>query len=223
MNGYLSTRGRATALTVLAILQIVALGSAVIAWAVGAAALDHDMAAAAPAFTVAAVVGGLDFLLFMAATIVFFTWVYRAMANLAPLGSMSTRFSPAMAVWAYIIPFVNLVWGHTVMAVIWRESQPPTVTPEGVYTRSKTTLVNWWWGLYLAGSIIAMTAMFAHPVTVEDLTEFATKQILFELLRVVTLILFVLMIRGAQKRQDEQWRDLEGQRNVPKPTAEALR
>jgi len=39
----------------------------------------------------------------------------------------------------------------------------------------------------------------------------------------VTALLFILMIRGAQKRQDEQWQDLERRRNVPKPTAEALR
>jgi hypothetical protein len=41
--------------------------------------------------------------------------------------------------------------------------------------------------------------------------------------RIATGVLFLLMIRGAQKRQDEQWQDLERQRNVPKPTADALR
>ncbi len=223
MDGYISARGRATALTVLVILQMCAQTLALFAWAGGAAAIDHDLTTAAASFATAAALGSFDSLLFMAASIVFLTWVYRAMANLSPLGSMSTRFSPAMAVWAYIIPFVNLVWGHTVMAIIWQESQPPAVNENGFYEKRSTSLVNWWWGLYLAGVVVALTAAFSRPLAVEGLHALATKQVIFHLVRIATGLLFVLMIRGAQKRQDEQWLDLERKRSVPKPTADALR
>jgi hypothetical protein len=223
MNGYISTRGRALALTILVTLQLFTLLGAAAAWASGASALDHDLTGAAAAFTTAAAIGSFDTLLFIAATVVFLTWVHRAMANLAPLGSMSTRFSPAMAVWAYIIPFVNFVWGHTVMATIWQESQPPAMTDEGFYAKRSTALVNWWWGLYLACIVIAMSMMFARPFGVEQLHALATKEIIFLVVRAVNALLFILMIRGAQKRQDEQWQDLERRRNVPQPTAEALR
>jgi len=227
MNGYISARGRALALTILVSIQIVTLLAAAAAWASYASTLGHDLSGRMAAAAMATAIGSFDTLLFYAATVVFFTWVYRAMANLAPLGSMSTRFSPAIAVWAYIIPFVNFVWGHTVMATIWQESQPPAVTEDGVYTRRSTALVNWWWGLYLGGIVLVLwttvSALFTSPRSVDELHSFANNQILFMIIRAVTALLFILMIRGAQKRQDEQWQDLERRRNVPKPTAEALR
>ena len=141
MDAYVSARGRSIAITVLVILQLVALGLAAAAWAVGGGEVGGDLTGAVAAFRGAAVLETLDGLLFIAATIVFLTWVHRSIANLPTLGSMSCRFSPSGAVWSYFIPFVNLVRGHQVMATIWQESQPPAVNENGFYLPRSAALV----------------------------------------------------------------------------------
>lgn len=223
MQAYVSARGRAIALTILTIVQLVLLVLATGAWAVGASALGGDLTSAAASFGLAAGLEVFDLLVFIAATVVFLTWVYRAIANLSPLGSMSCRFTPAGAVWSWFIPFVNLVRGHQVMATIWQESQPPAVNENGFYLPRKATIVHWWWGLYLFTGVVGIATQNSHPFGIEELRSLASSQIGLHFLRIATALLFLFMVRGAQKRQEEQWQDLERRRDVPQPSAEALR
>jgi hypothetical protein len=223
MDAYVSARGRSIAITVLVILQLVALGLGAAAWALGASDVGVDLDGAVAAFRSAALFESLYGLLFIAATVVFLTWVYRSIANLPALGSMSCRFSPSGAVWSYFIPFVNLVRGHQVMATIWTESQPPAVNENGFHLPRSASLVNWWWGLYLFTGVVGLVMTDRNPFGVEYLHSLATTQVWLHLLRMTTAVLFLVMVRGAQARQDEQWLDLERQRNVPQPTADALR
>jgi hypothetical protein len=223
MESYVSARGRAIAINVLTILQLVVLSLATLAWSVGASEVNGDLSGAAAAFRAAGGLEVFDSLLFLAATIVFLTWVYRSIANLPALGSMSCRFTPGGAVWSWFIPFVNLVRGHQVMATIWQESQPPAVNENGFYLPRKTTIVSWWWGMYLFAGVAGMVAQSSHPFGVDELHSFASTQVVLHLIRVATATLFLIMVRGAQQRQDAQWQDLERRRNVPQPSAEALR
>ena len=223
MESFVSARGRSTAITVLVVLQVVLLALAAAAWGAGVGRLDGDLTGAAAAFGTAAALESFQFLLFLAATVVFLTWVHRAMANLPALGSLSCRFSPAEAVWSWFIPFVNLVRGHQVMATIWQESQPPAVSESGFYLPRKTTLVTWWWALYLLSGFANIVSSNTRPFGVAELRSLGDTQIVLHLVRMVVAVLFLLVIRGAQSRQDEQWLDLERRRNVPQPTADALR
>ncbi len=223
MDSFVSARGRAIAITVLTIAQIVVLLLATAALAVAGAQLDGDLASASATFTTAAGLETFDGLLFLATFIVFMTWVYRSIANLPALGSMSCRFTPAGAVWSYFIPFVNLVRGHQVMATIWTESQPPAVNENGFYIPRKATLVHWWWGLYLFSAIAGIVLQNSRPFGVAELRSLVNSQLFLHALRLAEAGLFLFMVLGAQKRQDEQWLDLERRRNVPQPSADALR
>ena len=223
MQSYISARGRSTAITVLVLVQIVALAISTVAWLAGVAHLGGNATAAIAAFGIAGVGETVHSLLFLAATVVFMTWVYRSIANLPALGSMSCRFTPSGAVWSFFIPFVNLVRGHQVMATIWQESQPPAVSDNGFYLPRKSTLVNWWWGLYLFAGVVGLVVSNSHPFTAEDVRSLGRTATVLNAMRVVDGILFLLMVRGAQARQDEMWLDLERRRNVPQPSADALR
>src|SRR5262245_34979065 len=123
---YQSARGKAIALQVLVIIQLVFMTLATAGWAIAQAAVEDHVEGAIAAIGAAALLDGIHMLLWIAATIVFLVWVHRMIANLPALGSMSCRFTPAGAVWSYFIPIVNLVRGHQVMATIWTESQPPS-------------------------------------------------------------------------------------------------
>jgi len=223
MGSYVSARGRSIAITVLVIVQLALLGLATIAWAIGAGMVERDSLGAVAAFGTAGALNGIDALVFTAATVVFLTWVYRAVANLPALGSMTCAFTPGGAVWAFFIPIVNLVWGHQVMATVWRESQPPAVNENGFYLPRKATLVHAWWTFYLVSIVVSIWLMFSQPSSVSGLSSFAASEVFLHLVRMTTALLFLIMIRAAQARQDEMWQDLERRRNVPQPTADALR
>ena len=93
----------------------------------------------------------------------------------------------------------------------------------GFHLPRSISLVNWWWGLYLFSGVAGIVATDRHPFGVQDLHSMATTQVWLHVLRLTTAVLFLVMVRGAQARQDEQWLDLERQRNVPQPAADALR
>lgn len=221
MDGYISTRGRATAIRILTIVQLVVLGIELVLGTIGLADLGHG----GLALTVS---GGLEIfegLLFLAAGIVYLTWVYRAVANLPALGSMNVRFTPAGAVWGHIIPFLNLVRGHQVMSTIWRESQPPAIGENGFYLPRSASIVSWWWGLFLAMTLgDRVIAAWSKTLSgIEDVRAFLTFALAVDVVTMVAGALFLVMIGRTQKRQDEQWQDLMRQRGVPQPTADALR
>jgi hypothetical protein len=221
-SSYVSARPRAIALMVLVIVQLVLLGLALLSWAGGLALIDGNLAGAVAAFGLAAGLQIFDVLVLIAACIVFLTWVHRAIANLPALHSRSCRFSPSSAVWSFFIPFVNLVRGHQIMATIWTDSQPAVVSEHGYALPPRTTLVSWWWGLYLFSGFASLFVP-SHPVGIAGIKTTATATVFFLAVRLVAGVLFVLMIRAAQRRQDEQWLDLERRRQVPVPTADALR
>jgi Domain of unknown function (DUF4328) len=221
MNEFKSARGRTTAITVLVIAQLVTLAGTIAAWLVYSQSLDSgDVSGVA---TVINALNPIDQLLFLAAFIVYLTWIYRATANLPALGSLSGKYTPAMAVWWYFIPFANLVQGHGVMANVWRESQPAAVDEHGFAIPRKASLVHWWWGLYIGTAVVSHFLTDSKSLDVEALRSVAHGQIFFRGLQLAEGVLFMLMVRAAQKRQEEQWLDLERRRNVPQPTADALR
>ena len=220
MEPYVSARGRSIAITVLMIAQLVALVLSTVGYAI---ALDgHELTGA-----LGLVFGGaldiLDSALFLATTVVFMTWVYRAIANLPALGSMSCRFTPSGAVWSFFIPFVNLVRGHQVMATIWTESQPAAVNENGFWLPRKTTIVNWWWGLVILMRVASWVTSHTTATDADELRELVISGIVLNVVYIVAGALFLVMVRGAQSRQDEMWLDLERRRSTPQPSAAALR
>jgi hypothetical protein len=224
MDSYISARGRALALQILVGLQIAMLAFAAIGWAIAGVSLEsgEGLASAVAVLGITAMVDVFDLLLFLAATVVFMTWVYRSIANLPALGSMTCRFTPSGAVWSFFIPFVNLVRGHQVMATIWTESQPALVSDTGFHLPRKTTLVNWWWGLYLFSAVASLFLSNGRS-GMSGLRAATEGQAFFHLVRLSVAIMFFLMIRATQNRQDAMWEDLERKRSVPKPTADYLR
>lgn len=222
MDSYISARGRALAIQILVAIQLVMHAVVMIGWIAGLVWVGSDATSAISAFGLATVVSGFEGLLFLAALIVFMTWVYRAIANLPALGSMTCRFTPSGAVWSFFIPFVNLVRGHQVMATIWTESQPAAMNDFGYHLPRKTAIVNWWWALWL---IYRVGERFVDvgTVNVSSLRTAAVAQLVLLGFCGVAGVLFLLMVRGAQSRQDAMWEDLERKRSVPQPTAQYLR
>ena len=162
--------------------------------------------------------------LYIAALVVFMVWVYRATSNLQALGSREILCTPSSAVWGFFIPFINLVRPHQVMSQIWIESQPAVLNEHGYALPRKATPVSIWWAAIVLGSVITrVIRALPDPTTIDSLHSVATLGILEGVSWSTAGVLFIYMVWNAQKRQDEQWQDLELRRSVPQPSADALR
>jgi hypothetical protein len=168
-----------------------------------------------------AVLGALTYFpALILAMILFLVWVHRATRNLIALGAKGRRlYTPEEAVWGFLVPIANLVRGRRVMVMLWTESQPRALDENGIPMRVKTTLVNWWWGLYLVWAIVLGRLEFGHGPLAEQLMRWALPFVV----ELTAALLFVRMLRATQARQDEQWDDLQRRAAPPQPTADALR
>jgi hypothetical protein len=216
-ESYVSARPRAIAIQILVGVQLAMIVLTAVGWGFEAFAGESEIGDAIDQLV--ALTCRSQQMLYWAAFIVFMTWVHRSIANLPALGSMSCRFTPSGASWSFVIPFVNLVRGYQVAATIWSESQPALVDERGV-ARRKTSLVNWWWGLFIAqiviSGIVADMTLFsphAHAVGLVGLG----------VLRLAVGVMFLVVVTATQRRQDAMWDDLQRQGSVPKPTAQYLR
>lgn len=80
----------------------------------------------------------------------FALWIYRANANVRQLGARGMKFTPGWSVGWYFIPFFNLVRPYQAMKEIWCASK----TPDDWNSVARGSILPWWWGLFLAHSII---------------------------------------------------------------------
>jgi hypothetical protein len=78
------------------------------------------------------------------------------------------------------------------------------------------SLIGWWASLFIM-SVLQM--LFADYILL------ASRGFLWAFGAGIYAIggMFIAVVRGIQRRQDEQWLDLERRRAVPQPSADALR
>jgi hypothetical protein len=159
-------------------------------------------------------------LLVIATAVVFCCWIYRATANLKPLGSLGCTFTPSAAVWSYFIPVVSLVRGHQAMANVWRESQPAAMNESGYLLPRTVGIVNLWWALWLGGNL----ASIAFGVAIgQDFPSRAYSEGFFKLVHAAAATTAALMIHRANARQDAQADDLARRASQPEMTGMELR
>lgn len=222
MTPYVSARPRARSLRALVAVQIILLTIIDALWLLARSFYGVDGRRALDLLHTMQGLAWLDTLVFFCATYFFLAWVHRATANLPALNDqLPPRFSPGEAVGSFFVPILNLVRGYQIVAAIWTQSQP--ITDEASYVAARSpALVGWWWGTNVAFGVMTVLRPH-HPHGIDGAKAHALWMILSLLLRIVCACFFLAVIGGAQRRQDEQWRDLELRRAVPQPSAEALR
>lgn len=196
MHEYVSARGRAQLVDVLLAAQI-----ALYALRVGGAAY----LGVAPEGALAAMLARGErmsqpflLVLFIATAIAFLFWLDRAARNLPSLtGTERKPIAPEHVVGVFFAPVVNLFAAPYVVYHVWLTSDP---TPP----RRSWLLLAWW------------PALIAGAVTIRA-------HLLSGALLLCSALALVAIVRDVQRRQDEQWLDVERRRAVPQPTADALR
>ena len=145
---------------------------------------------------------GLWGLSLLPTVVVFLAWIYRAYANLRPLGAAGVRHSPAWAVGCWFIPIANFLFPCSVMIEI--------DTKSGREGRSSGSgLVMLWWLTWVAGNIlwsVASRGARGTPGLAElgRSTWFSTFSLLSLIVAGGLAIAVVLRIQRKQAESNEQ-------------------
>jgi hypothetical protein len=83
-------------------------------------------------------------------------WIYRTNAN-AHSFSTDMSITPGWSIGWFFIPFANLVKPDRGVQETWRESHERA----GRYEEADSSLLGWWWGLWIASNIVSnMSGLF---------------------------------------------------------------
>jgi hypothetical protein len=161
---------------------------------------------------VGTVYGGLE----LVAAVLFLVWFYRAYRNLTAFGIADLRFSHGWAVGGWFIPIFNFIRPKAVANDVWKGSERAAAgSLDGWREAPLAPLVNWWWGVWIAGVLIGLAAFRLHPaVTADDLLT-ATRSSLSDerihlyitqastLLTVAAAVLGALFVLRVSRMQEE--------------------
>jgi hypothetical protein len=161
------------------------------------------------------------YVLIIAAAIAFPMWVHRVYRNLPSLGDPVQAATPGWAAGSYFVPIANLVVPCTIMAEIWRYSDPTQV---GVIRRSTSPLVGIWWALFIGRGVLFMAIRFlivgklAHHSLDElkGITLWAIAAYFFE---IISAIVAIILVRTVDRNQ-QATHDLIAAQPPSEPTSD---
>src|SRR5262249_29167544 len=141
-------------------------------------------------------------------------WIALATCNLPALGTLQPRYSPLHAFVVFFVPVANLFIPHQVFTALWHESQPrPDLPQRRVGFDTSVVLVNVWWMLLIGwwGSLFFISVL---QMLFADSVLLASRGFQWAFWAGIYAMggTFIAVVRGIQRRQDEQWLDPERRR-----------
>jgi len=150
-------------------------------------------------------IGGLAFL---ATVIVWCIWQHHAQANAVVLSGGGLRFTPGWAVGWWFIPIANLWKPFQTVRELWKASHGG-----GWRTIATWSLLGWWWGTWLAGSlnvqlgsntrvgILFGSSANLDQVSVADAISEDRWRVVWLGFRVVAAVLAIVIVRSVERLQ----------------------
>lgn len=136
-------------------------------------------------------------LLYLAGSILFFVFLYRAHSNARALGATQLKYSATWTIASFFIPLVNLYIPYEAVRDIYRfsvidndERPPPRSTP----------IVSWWWTV----TVTWWVTIWILPILARLQVPFGliySLELLDPLVSAIALVLLVLWIRQIASRQ----------------------
>lgn len=123
-------------------------------------------------------------------------WIYRTNAN-AHGFSDAMSISPAWSVGWFFVPLASLVMPFRGVEETWRESHQAA----GRYEEASSSLVGWWWGLWLATNVSSYLAYLFRGNSRQSLEVAGYVTLISAAMSVATGIVLIRLMRrldGAQ-------------------------
>ena len=162
----------------------------------------NDMRQISIAYTLIAII--------IVSIVTFIMWFRRAYYNLQQAGQF-TDFSEGWAAGAWFVPFLNLVRPYKIMVEIWEKTQ--FAVPQFINNRS-SQIVGIWWAAYITSNIVANIAYrFGGDMdsTIKDLISGSRIQIGSNVLRIVTAIITVIMVRQVSEMEEALYHNINAE------------
>jgi Domain of unknown function (DUF4328) len=127
--------------------------------------------------------------------IVFFIlWFRRAYYNLHLTQEVNLLYTEGWAAGAWFVPFINLVRPYQIMNEIWNKTQGAT---KNLLSFKNSSLVGWWWAVYLISNIISNIAnrAFNDDSTIDTLLTGTYVQIFSNCIEVCSIIITIILVK----------------------------
>ena len=139
--------------------------------------------------------------IYMVSAVLILRWFYLSKANAIAAGAADTEFTPGWTIGWYFVPFANLWKPYQAMKELWKTSH----APDGWKEQGVSSLIGWWWFIFLASGAIS-NAAFRATLRAEELNELMLSNVLTQIsdmsgipLAIVTLLI-VKRIYAAQSK-----------------------
>lgn len=150
-------------------------------------------------------------LVFIVTVVAFSKWVYRANLNSRGFGATDMKFTPGWSVGYYFIPFLNMVRPYQSMKEIWKVS----LAPSDWQSKSVTSTIRAWWGLWLVCGFLGWRENRAHMAaeTVDAVAAATGFSVLNNFLTIclclVTISMILEIIANQRKLVEGNWIPVE--------------
>jgi hypothetical protein len=178
-------------------------------------------------------------LLEIAAAVLFIVWFFRAYRNLVRFGASDLRYAPGWTIGGWFIPIFNFFRPKAIANDIWKGSAKAEEGEiEGWHEAPLSSLVNWWWGVWIAAVVIGVGGFGgnASDKSVGDLLGSTASSLRDErtfayvsqgagLLLIVAAVLGTLYVLRVSRMQEEAikgWDGAEGPVGAASEASEAI-
>ena len=141
---------------------------------------------------------------YIATTVLFCLWVYRANWNARALGADHMQFTPGWCIGWFFIPFMNLFKPFQAVREIYKASDPRS---DGTMWRDVPTsaLLGLWWFFWILTNVVGQIQMKTASSKDPDLLVMAIWMgVLSNVINITAALLALAVVRSIHARQEEK-------------------
>ena len=148
--------------------------------------------------------------------VLFIAWMFRASRNLLPLGNNSQEYSPAAAIWTWMVPLAHLILPYIVMKEIWAGSHPNrTYHPKtGSLQAPMLCAIGPWWISWISGGVLGIIGAILTGIEGSAGMLITANRLMIwsEVANIVAAGLAILIVLTITSNQEGRYRVLEKNR-----------
>ncbi|MER5783955.1 DUF4328 domain-containing protein [Streptomyces mobaraensis] len=166
----------------------------------GVGALSEDEADRADLLQ--AVAGTTQTVALLACAVLFLIWFHRVRSNAEVFRPGGHRMDRGWSIGAWFVPVVNFWFPKKIANDVWAASLPHR--PDGSPVRAPRTVMNWWWGLWIATLVLGRGGgrMYARAETFEEIRRATGVLFVADAVDIAAAVLAFLFVHRLTALQD---------------------
>jgi hypothetical protein len=148
---------------------------------------------------------GVVLVLYLATGVVWVIWFYRTRRNVEAWSPVFQRRTTGWAIGAWVCPIVNLWFPYMIVKDVFDDTERPV---QGAYLarRSRPLLVVWWTSFVALFVVAIVERGVGDPKSLDDLTLYTNTEIVAVVVRIVSAVLAIVVVRQLTTAQTNRRR-----------------